>query len=200
MKSQHEAAWDNLRRHIERHHPLTHESWTRLRDISYIREIARGEYFSRQGEVASEAGFLHCGHFKSVRLDREGKESIFSLYLPGAWVCDLESFMYGTTGRIALQAITDAVLVCFDKQGEQTIYRELQDVMKYFLRVYQDYIVLLQHKLFIMQNGSAREKYEYFLAMNYGEIIPHLTQRQVAAYLGITPEFLSVQKGLSKKF
>ena len=121
-----------------------------------------------------------------------------SLYLPGAWVCDLESFVHGTTGRISLQAITDSVLVCFDKQSEQTIYRELPDLVRYFLRIHQSYIVLLQHKLFIMQYGNAKDKYEYFLAMNYGEIIPHLTQRQIAAYLGITPEFLSVQKGLSK--
>jgi CRP-like cAMP-binding protein len=178
---------------------MTDDKWEHLEQLTHVREVTRGEFFSQQGEIATEAGFLHSGHFKSVQLNRDGKEAILSLYLPGAWICDLESFLHGTTGRIALQAITDTVLICFDKQCEAMIHRELQDVVKYFLRIHQDYIVLLQHKLFIMQYGTARQKYEYFLAMNYGELIPHLKQRQIAAYLGITPEFLSVQKGLSKK-
>ena len=199
MKHLNETVWNDLRRKIERRCQLSEKQWERLRQLTHIREIAREEYFSCQGEAVTAAGFLHSGHFKSLQVSRSGKESILSLYLPGAWLCDLEGFVHGTTGRISLQAITDSVLVCFDKQAEQAIYRELPELLKYFLRIHQDYIILLQHKLFIMQYGSAREKYEYFLAMNYGELIPHLTQRQIAAYLGITPEFLSVQKGLSRK-
>lgn len=199
MKSLHDQAWGTLRNAIERHSQLTDKKWERLRELGHIRKIARGENFSRQGKIATEAGFLYSGHFRSVQINREGKEAILSLYLPGAWICDLESFLHGTTARIALQAITDSVLICYNKQSEEVIYNELPEVMRYFLRIHQSYIVLLQHKLFIMQHGNARQKYEYFLAMNYGELIPHLTQRQIASYLGITPEFLSVQKGLSKK-
>lgn len=194
-----EYAWNSLRRNIERYVQLADGEWELLQQYGRVEKIARGAYFSIQGQIASRAGFLCTGHFKSVRINRDGKETILSLYLPGAWICDLESFLHGTTGRVALQAITDSVLVCFDKQVEQTIHRELPSVTRYLMRIHQNYIVLLQHKLYIMQYGNAKQKYEYFLAMNYGELIPHLTQKQVAAYLGITPEFLSVQKGLGKK-
>lgn len=194
-----EYAWSSLRRNIERYVQLPDDEWTQLHQLGRVEKIARGAYFSRQGEVASKAGFLCAGHFKSVRTSRDGKEIILNLYLPTAWICDLESYLHGTTGRVALQAITDSVMVCFDKQIEQTINRELPAVTKYLMRIHQNYVVLLQHKLFVMQYGNAKQKYEYFLAMNYGELIPHLTQKQIAAYLGITPEFLSVQKGLGKR-
>ena len=194
-----EFAWSCLRRDIERYVQLADGEWMLLQQLGRIIKVARGDCLSRQGELVTRVGFLCSGHFKSVRINRDGKEAILSLYLPGAWVCDLESFLHGTTGRVALQAITDAVVICFDKQDEQTVLSKLPSVTKYLLRIHQNYIVLLQHKLSVMQYGSARQKYEYFLAMNYGELIPHLTQKQIAAYLGITPEFLSTQKNLVKK-
>lgn len=192
-------AWNCLRRNIERYVQLPDSEWRLLQQLGHVEKVARDAFFSRQGEVASKVGFLCTGHFKAVRTNRDGKEAILSLYLPNAWICDLESFLHGTTGRVALQAITDSVVICFDKKIEQRINRECPSVVKYLVRIHQNYIVLLQHKLYIMQYGSAKQKYEYFLAMNYGDLIPHLTQKQVAAYLGITPEFLSVQKGLNKK-
>lgn len=198
MKPDSEYAWSCLRRNIEHYVQLPDDEWRVLQQLGRVEGIARGDFFSRQGEVASKAGFLCAGHFKSVRTNRDGKEIILNLYLPTAWICDLESFLHGTTGRVALQAITDSVMICFDKKIEKTIHRELAATTKYLMRIHQNYIILLQHKLFVMQYGSARQKYEYFLAMDYGKLIPHLTQKQIAAYLGITPEFLSVQKSLDR--
>ena len=137
-----EFAWSSLRRDIERYVQLAKQEWTLLQQLGCVIKVARGDFFSRQGDLATKAGFLCSGHFKSVRINRDGKEAILSLYLPGAWVCDLESFLHGTTGRVALQAITDAVVVCFDKQDEQTILCELPSVTKYLLRIHQNYIGL----------------------------------------------------------
>ncbi len=50
--------------------------------------------------------------------------------------------------------------------------------------------VSLQNRLLQMISSTADERYESFLE-NYPELANRLSQVQISAYLGITPEFLS---------
>ena len=51
----------------------------------------------------------------------------------------------------------------------------------------------IREQLRSIQNLSltAEERYDKFIS-KYPTILPHITQKQLASYLGITPEFLSV--------
>jgi CRP-like cAMP-binding protein len=58
-----------------------------------------------------------------------------------------------------------------------------------------------REQLRIIENLSlpARERYDSFLT-KYPHITQQVTQKQIASYLGITPEFLSaIRKNKSKK-
>ncbi|MEM7512276.1 MAG: Crp/Fnr family transcriptional regulator, partial [Bacteroidota bacterium] len=50
----------------------------------------------------------------------------------------------------------------------------------------------IREQLRVIQNLSqaAEDRYYEFLK-KYPQIVPHVTQKQIASYLGITPEFLS---------
>ena len=50
----------------------------------------------------------------------------------------------------------------------------------------------IREQLRVLQNLSlsAEERYDIFLN-KYPQLIPYLSQKQIASYLGVTPEFLS---------
>ena len=54
----------------------------------------------------------------------------------------------------------------------------------------------IREQLRIIQNLSlsAEERYRNFLA-KYPQIAKQVTQKQIASYLGVTPEFLSALRG-----
>jgi CRP-like cAMP-binding protein len=114
------------------------------------------------------------------------------------WITDMPCFISRQTAMTSIEAINDSVIIQLSKTDLDALYIRVPKFERFFRILMQNSYV--REQLRTLQNLSlpAEERYNRFLE-KYSEMARQLTQKQIASYLGITPEFLSaIRKKLSK--
>ena len=147
----------------------------------------KGEYFVQQGDVIRYMGIVKEGYFKYVVTDLKGNEHITGLALSGAFVGDYLSTTQKKPCMTSLVAATNVeVLRCncdlLNKvfNGNRELHQLFSDLL--FHHVYTQYLDM--HRL------SPKERY-IALLKRCPDILQNITIAEVAAYLNVTPTYLS---------
>ena len=157
--------------------------------MNQIRTVTRGEVIQRQGDEVRFFFKVHSGLLRSFFVDEMGKEHVF-LFVPEDWiVADLDAIGFDLPCALSIDALEPSRVeeVPF-KKGEKSILDAKSGQFE-FMRLMRR-AGSLQRRVLMMMSTSALERYEYFLK-TYPELSPRLTQKQIASYLGITPQRLS---------
>ena len=97
-----------------------------------------------------------------------------------------------------IEAVADSNIFALQKEDLDRLYVEVPKFERFFRIIMQN--AYIREQLRMIQNLSltAAERYNNFLD-KYPEIAKQVTQKQIASYLGITPEFLSTIRGNKSK-
>lgn len=148
------------------------------------------EYLLQQGKYARYEGFVTKGCFRIFNLDTNGDEYTLYFAIENWWVGDIESFTNHIPSQLNIQAIQDSEILLISRENKVKAFAEIPNVEKLF-RIILQRALIAQHQRILRYNKiSAEERYFYFIE-KYNEIVPHITNRQIASYLGVTPEFIS---------
>ena len=179
-----------LRKAVERTGNIPDQYWQVLSQKARIANFRKGEHLSIAGDTPDRAGFVTSGAFLSTYIHHNAKESILDLHLPDFWIGDAEGFFKRSPAKLSFVALTDSEVICFDPSIQQTIAKDMPLIMQYLMSVILDALLRLERKMLVFQFGTAEEKYDFFLT-HYQDAAELMSQVQIAAFLGITPEFLS---------
>lgn len=110
------------------------------------------------------------------------------------WVTDMHCFLEEKPAMLNIQSVSESEVLQLSKIDLDRLYLEIPKFERFFRLLMQNAYV--REQLRVIQNLSltAEERYHNFLA-KYPQIGSQVTQKQIASYLGITPEFLSVIRG-----
>ena len=157
------------------------------------------EYLLREGEVCRFEGFVIKGCVRVFALDTDGYEHVLYFAPQDWWVGDIDSFTNVQPSWLFIQALEDSIVMLISKADKERLYTELPPTEKLFRIMGQKTLVALQRRMLSALSQTADQRYLAFIT-KYPELEQRLTQQQVAAYLGITHEFLSkIRKRLSQK-
>jgi CRP-like cAMP-binding protein len=100
-------------------------------------------------------------------------------------------FVNQNPAMINIEAITKSSVLQLKKEDMDYLYIKLPKFERFFRILMQN--AYIREQLRVLQNISmpAEVRYSNFLE-KYPKIVPQVTQKNIASYLGITPEFLSV--------
>lgn len=155
------------------------------------KSIKRKEFLIIKGEVARYTYFIVKGGLRNYKIDENGVERIAYFAIEDYWISDLYSFITETRATSFVDAIEDTEVLLISKRNLDKLYVQVPKFERLFRILYQNFIVAQNDR--IMQNISltADERYTNFLT-KYPQLVQRIPQKQIAAYLGITPEFLSM--------
>lgn len=164
------------------------------------REVAKGEHILRKGEICRFEGFVVSGCFKIYTADEQGNEKILYFAAEDWWVMEIDSFTNQVGSALNVQAIEKSRILFITKTVKERLYQEMPKVERLFRIMSQKAVVAWQRRLIRNHAMSAEQRYHHFIT-SYPTIANRVTNKQVAAYLGITQEFVSKirKKRLSKK-
>src|SRR5260370_34393880 len=91
----------------------------------------------------------------------------------------------------SIEALDDCCIFQLSKEDLDTLYTEVPKFERFFRILMQNAYVREQMRTLQNLSLPAEERYNKFL-MKYPDMAKRLTQKQIASYMGITPEFLSV--------
>lgn len=182
---------DLLKKHFQRYVDLTPSEITSIADSFQERAVAKGDYLLRAGEVCRFEGFVIDGCFKVYTINAKGEEKILYFAVRDWWVMEIDSFINQTSSLLNIQAIKDSTLLTISSDKKEALYQEVPKMERIFRIMSQKAVAAWQRRLIRNHTMTAEERYHHFVT-SYPEIVMHLTNKQIASYLGITQEFVSV--------
>ena len=115
------------------------------------------------------------------------------------WVADVDSFTNSKPSQLNIQALENSEVLLISKQNKEKLYQEIPEIEKLFRIMSQKNLVALQRRMIDNLSKTAEQRYLDFLA-KYPKITQRLTNIQIAAYLGVSPEFVSkIRRKITKK-
>ena len=184
---------------VLRHIALNDEEISYFTSLLSHKEVARKEFLLQAGNVAKHINFIHTGALKAYYLDVKSDENIIMLAVDDWWITDMYSFTSGNPAMQFISAIEDTAIFQLQKNDFDLLLVKIPAFERFFRILMQN--AYIREQLRVIQNLSmpAEERYLNFL-MKYPQLVQRVTQKQIASYIGVSPEFLSaMRKRMLKK-
>jgi CRP-like cAMP-binding protein len=184
-------AADLILSNISRHISLDANESALFISMLTEQQISRKEFLLREGQVCRNISFVQSGILRAFHLDKAGREATIMFALEDWWITDMNCFINQLPAILNIQAVEDSRVFQLQKRDLDQLYESVPKFERFFRIIMQN--AYIREQLRVIQNLSlpAEERYNNFI-MKYPQVVQKVTQKQIAAYLGITPEFLSM--------
>lgn len=182
--------YQKLKDHIQKSILINEEEFEFVSNYFSIKHLRKKEYLIRQHQVNRYENFILQGLFQTSIVDDSGKKH--ALYFPHEdwWVSDFKSFKTEKGSCMEIQALEDAVLLQITKASLEDVYRKMPVFERFFRILNENAGIALQDRIVQNYSQNAAKKYAEF-QRKYPELRDRLSQKRIAGYLGITPEYFS---------
>lgn len=188
---------DLLNKHLSRNISLTGEEFDFFTSLLRQRSLKKGDFLIHEGDVCKYETFVTKGCMKSYYEDDNGFEHVQDFLVEGWWADDLYSFFTQTPSKSTIEAIEDTEVLQISKQDLELVYERIPKFERFFRLLFQHAYIAQREQINMMLSAPAKERYELFLTKKpYAE--KRFPQKDIASYLGVTPQFLSTLKKKKK--
>ena len=188
-----------LKQHISKHIDLSESETEVFCNLFQTQRIAKKQFLLREGEVCKFEGFVVKGLFRVYHVDHKGFEQILYFAMENWWITDIDSFTNEKPSQLFIEALEDSEIVFISKKDKEFTYTQLVKIEKLFRVMTQKTHVALQRRMIDNLSKTADQRYIDFIE-KYPVLFQRLTNLQIAAYLGISHEFLSkIRKKIAQK-
>lgn len=154
------------------------------------RHVKRKQHILRENEVCFHSVFVNTGCLRGYTLDKNGYEHILQFAPPGWWIADMYSMLTGQAGELFIEALEDSEILLLQIKDRDQLMLKIPKFERFFRIIIENSLITFRQRLMENLGLPARERYLLF-CKRYPTLIERLPQKQIAAYIGVTPEFLS---------
>ena len=155
------------------------------------KRIKRRQFILQENDVCKYYNFVASGCLKMYGVDKNGVEHNIQFAAENDWIMDISSFHSGKESHLYIEAIEPSIIVQIDKPTLIYLYQNHEKFSRIFRVIIENKFVEIQNRVLQNLSSNAEERYLTFLEQ-YPQLSNRLPNTQIASYLGITPEFLSV--------
>ena len=190
----HELILQNIAKHIL----LDEEEITYFISLLKQQDVLKKGFVLREGHLCKNISYVNSGLLRAYYPDKEEKEATIMFAIADWWITDMFCFINQQPAMLFIEAVENSSVFHLQKNDLDRLYTEVPKFEKFFRVLMQN--AYIREQLRVMQNLSlsATERYNNFL-IKYPQIVKQVRQKQIASYLGFTPEFLSaIRKNKTK--
>lgn len=184
-------------KNISRHISLTSQEKSYFLSLLKEKKVAKKELILQQQQACKEINFVQTGILRAFHMDTTGKESTIMFAVSDWWITDMYCFINQKPAMLNIEALEESSILQLQKDHLDELYLQVPKFERFFRIMMQN--AYIREQLRTIENLSlpAEERYYNFL-QKYPEAVKRIKQKQIASYLGITPEFLSLIKSKQK--
>lgn len=191
--------FDLLKLHITKHLNFSNNEIEEFCNLFHEKSVEKKSFLLREGEVCKFEGFVTKGLFKVFHIDKDGVEQVLYFAPENWWITDIDSFTNQKPSDFSIQALEDSVVLVISPKDKEYAYNNLPSIEKLFRIMTQKTFVELQRKLINNLSKTSEQRYIDFI-QKYPQLSQRLSNLQIAAYLGISHEFVSkIRKKIANK-
>lgn len=170
-----------------------------FKSLLQTRSIKKKDYLLKQGEICKTENFIIKGCLRTYTIDSNGFEHIVMFGIEDWWVGDLYSFLTETPAQFYIDALEETEVIQITKPNLNALYDRIPKFERFFRLIIQNAFIAQRNRINQNLAYTAEERYLEFIK-KYPLFEQRIPQKQLAAYLGITPVFLSmIRRKLSQK-
>ena len=163
------------------------------------KSLKRKGYLLRQGEICKTENFIVKGCMRTYTIDHNGFDHILMFGIEDWWVGDLFSFLTKTTSNYFIDALEDTEVLQITKENLDLLYEKVPKFERFFRVIIQNAFIAQQRRINQNLSYTAEQRYLDFIKC-FPFMEQRIPQKQIAAFLGITPVFLSMlRRRLARK-
>lgn len=182
---------DQILTHIRRHILPGDAEITIFLDLLQPVQVGRRDVLLREGQACRYLYFIEEGALRAFFAGPRGKEHTIMFAVSDWWITDMYCYLNQLPAMVSIEALQDTQLLQLERSRFDTLLQEAPVFEKFFRILMQNAYTREQLRVIQSLSLPAEDRYENFLN-KYPHIAALLTQKQIASYLGVTPEFLSV--------
>nr|WP_315251285.1 Crp/Fnr family transcriptional regulator [uncultured Flavobacterium sp.] len=148
------------------------------------------QYVLQEGDICNYFNFVVRGCLRLYKVDDKGNTHIIQFAAENWWMSEIGSFHSRKPSEMSIDALEDTIVLQISYEDLITIYKQAFKFDKIFRVLIENSYVSLQKRLLQNISSTAEDRYLSFI-QNHSHLTNRLPQTQIAAFLGITPEFLS---------
>jgi len=172
---------------------LTSDEEQRLLSRLETKKFKAKSIILNAGEVCKYSYFVNSGLLRSFTINDHIVEHVLSFACEGWWIGDMYSLLSQKPGNLFVEVLEDAEVVLLSKENQEILYQEIPKLERFFRILTENSLVANQERLMDNLSLSAEERFEKF-CKKYPTLIQKVPQKQIASYIGVTPEFFSKMK------
>jgi CRP-like cAMP-binding protein len=157
------------------------------------KELKKKQFLVHENEVNTFTAFVTSGCLRSYSIDRNGFEHIVQFAPEGWWIADIYSVITKQPGKLNIDALEDTTMFLLKRSDQEKLFEKFPKFERFFRIITENSIAANHSRLMDYMGLTAQERYEGF-CNRYPGLMKTLPQKQIAAYIGVTPEFLSKMK------
>ncbi|WP_431121840.1 Crp/Fnr family transcriptional regulator [Flagellimonas flava] len=176
---------------LEKHIQLTpEERKTFVSQLHHV-QLQKQEVLLEQAAFCDAIYFVNEGMLRAYSLAEDGKEHTVMFAISDWWITDVFAFVKEQKSAVNIEALVPSSVFRLSKSDYEHLLVQIPNLERFFRILMQNAYIREQRRSMENLSLPAKEKYEIFKT-RYPEISKQLNQKQIASYLGITPEFLSM--------
>lgn len=170
--------------------PLTKEEKQLVSELFKPRLYRKRQYILQEGDICNQMNFIVRGCLRMYKIDEKGNTHIVQFASENWWTVDIGSFHDRKPSELNIDALEDTMVLQISYDNLITLYTKAPKFDRIFRVLIENSYVGLQKRLLQNISSTAEDRYQLFID-TYPHLLNRLPQTQIAAFLGITPEFLS---------
>ena len=181
-----DAILSNIGRHIE---PDAEEAEYFISLLKF-RRLPRKTVLLREGQACKYFYFVISGTLRAYCMDQRGREATILFAPADWWVTDMYCFLNGRKAMMYIETLEASEVFQISRRQFDELLARQPKFERWFRILMQNAYTREQLRAIDNLSLPAEERYLRFVE-KYPLIARQVTQKQIASYLGITPEFLS---------
>lgn len=175
---------------IEKYVFLNEIDRQKIASFFILEDFEKGAIIFEQGNVVKRLYFVESGSLRAYNSNKNGKESTIMFAISDWWITDMYAFINQKPALLSLESLEECTLCSIDFSALEELYKEIPILERFFRIIFQRAYVREQLRTLDSISLTVEERYLRFMEA-YPQTVSKVTQKQIASYLGITPEFLS---------
>lgn len=162
-------------------------------------EIKKKDYFVRQNESCKYVGLIQSGVFRYTRIDSGGNEHIVGYSFTEDFVCDYPSLIKRIESLTSIQAATNCSILVLSMKELNDYWETSINTQRLGRLIAEEIFIELYGRLLGFYCDTAEQRYISLLE-RCPNLPQHISLKEIASFLGVTPETIShIRKKLLQK-
>lgn len=165
----------------------------------HLKTIHKKEFFVQQNFKSPFIGFIKEGMFRYTRINKFGKEHIVGFSFKDDFIGEYSANICNRKSFVNIQAITESKIYILHYSVLKDLWNSSIEYQRLGRLVAEQLFIITYRRLIENQSNTPEERYSDFMR-RYPAIKEAIPLKEIASFLGVTPETVShIRKKLLDK-